>query len=441
MSSRFSGIYRILAGLVTAAILISGCAQATPTAAPVVEPAQATSAPQPTTPPAEPTKPPAPAEIKIGAGLQLSGWAVGDTELAHTLDYQMWVDQLNAQGGIYVKDYDKRIPVKLIVYDTESDIGKTVRMYEKLILEDKVDILLPPWATAFSFAVAPLVEQYKYPLIGTTEGSSQLREALRAGDFTYYFALWNPADVVGKAVVDMVKDVGVKSAAVIFVGTLYGIDQSAVITPMLGREGIDVKLIESYPLGVTDLSPLLKKIKDLNPDAILAISYPADAMLIQEQLMVIDFSPKLFYNSLSGYPAQLDKFGAAACEGMISEGAWNKNWSTPGTKEFYDEFTKRFNREPAWDSAITWASLQMWEQVLREVGLDREMQREYIASTLFDTIDGKVKFTSGENRFTGDANGANPPILGQWQKGVFEVVWPKDIQSAPLIFPKPAWAK
>ncbi len=162
-----------------------------------------------------------------------------------------------------------------------------------------------------------------------------------------------------------------------------------------------MKLIESYPLGVTDLSPLLKKIKDLNPDAILAISYPADAMLIQEQLMVIDFSPQLFYNSLSGYPAQLDKFGAEACEGMISEGAWNKNWSTPGTAEFYDEFTTRFNREPAWDSAITWASLQMWEQVLREVGLDREAQREYIATTLFDTIDGKVKFTSGENLLHG----------------------------------------
>jgi branched-chain amino acid transport system substrate-binding protein len=98
-----------------------------------------------------------------------------------------------------------------------------------------------------------------------------------------------------------------------------------------------------------------------------------------------------------------------------------------------------FDREPAWDTAITWASLQMWEDVLREVGLDREAQRDYIANTTFDTIDGKVKFTNGENYFTGDPDGAYPPLFGQWQGGVFEVVWPLEIASAELMYPKPDW--
>lgn len=382
---------------------------------------------------------PAPKTIKFGAGLQLSGWAVGDAELAHSQPYTLWVEQLNKQGGIYVKDYDKRIPVELIVYDTESDIGKTVRMYEKLILENKVDILLPPWATAFNFAIAPIIEQHKYPLISTTESSEQLREALRGGKFKYYFGMWNPAAVVGKELFNLIKDVGVKSAAVIFVGTTYGIDQSAVANPLLAREGINVQLIESYPLGVADLSPVLKKIQSLNPDALLAMSYPQDAMLIQQQLQVIGFNPKLFYNSLSGYPEQRNRFGAAAAEGMISEGAWNENWNTRGSKEFFKAFWAKWNREPAWDTAITWASLQMWEDALKEVGLDREAQRAYIAKTTFDTIDGKVKFTNGENVFTGDPKGAYPPIFGQWQKGVFEVVWPKEIASAKLIYPKPNW--
>jgi branched-chain amino acid transport system substrate-binding protein len=382
---------------------------------------------------------PPPKTIKIGAGLQLSGWAVGDTELAHTQPYEMWVEQLNQKGGIYVKDYDKRIPVELIVYDTESDIGKTVRMYEKLILEDKVDILLPPWATAYNFAVVPIVEQHKYPMIGTTESSEQLREALRGGRFKYYFGMWNPASVVGTELFKLLKDVGVKSTAVIFVGTTYGIDQSAVVTPLLAREGIAVQLIESYPLGVADLSPLLKKIQGLNPDALLAISYPQDAMLIQQQLQVINFNPKVFYNALSGYPEQRNRFGGDAAEGMLSEGAWNENWDTRGSKEFYKDFWDMWNREPAWDTAITWASLQMWEDVLREVGMDREAQRAYIANTTFDTIDGKVKFTNGENVYTGDPDGAYPPVFGQWQNGVFEVVWPKDIASSSLIYPKPAW--
>jgi branched-chain amino acid transport system substrate-binding protein len=81
----------------------------------------------------------------------------------------------------------------------------------------------------------------------------------------------------------------------------------------------------------------------------------------------------------------------------------------------------------------------MWEDILRDVGLDREAQREYLASTTFDTIDGNVKFTNNENKFTGDPNGANPPVFGQWQNGVFEVVWPSDVASAPLVHPKPEW--
>jgi len=415
--------------IILLAMILGGCAQP---ATPTVLPAETEAAAEPG--PTEPPLPPAPEKIKFGSALELSGWAVGDTELAHTINYNLWAEQLNAEGGIYVKDYDKRIPVELIIYDSESDIAKTVSLTEKLILEDKVDVILPPWATAFTFAVAPIINQYKYPMIGTTEASSQLREA----QFPYYFGMWNPASVVADAVVDLANKAGVKSAAVIFVGTLYGIDQSSMISPALAGGGVDVKLVESYPLGVTDLSPLLKKIKDLNPDALISISYPADAMLIQEQMTVIDFNPQLFYNSLSGYPQQRDKFGAEAVQGMISEGAWNKDY-TPNSAAYYDAFMAASNKEPAWDSAITWASLEMWEQVLREVGLDREKQREYIANTVFDTIYGKVKFTDGYNLDTGDPNGANPPVLGQWQDGVFEVIWPEDVSTKALIHPKPAW--
>jgi branched-chain amino acid transport system substrate-binding protein len=275
-------------------------------------------------------------------------------------------------------------------------------------------------------------------MIGTTESSSQLLAAAKAGQVPYYFGMWNPAEVVAPAVMGLVNEVGAKSAAVIFVGTLYGIDQSAILTRLLAANGIDVRLIESYPLGVTDLSPLLKKIKELNPDALLAISYPQDALLIQEQLAVIGFNPPLLYNSLSGYPQQRDKTGADAVQGMTSEGAWNRDFS-PGSAEFYDAFEAAYSREPAWDTAITWASLQMLEEVICQVGLDREAQREYLATNAFDTIYGKVKFTDQYNLPVGDPEGANPPVLGQWQDGVFQAIWPADLRSTPLIFPKPAW--
>ena len=85
-------------------------------------------------------------------------------------NYKMWVEEVNAKGGIYVKEYGKKLPVELIIYDDKSDVGTMVKLVEKLILQDKVDLLLPPWGTAMHFAIAPVATKYGYPVIGPTEG-------------------------------------------------------------------------------------------------------------------------------------------------------------------------------------------------------------------------------------------------------------------------------
>jgi branched-chain amino acid transport system substrate-binding protein len=93
----------------------------------------------------------------------------------------------------------------------------------------------------------------------------------------------------------------------------------------------------------------------------------------------------------------------------------------------------KFGKEPdRWASAHSWAGLQILQQSVEKVGLDRKALREHIASTEFDTIIGKLRFKDGENVST-------PGIVSQWQKGEFEVVWPTDRATAPALFPKPAW--
>jgi branched-chain amino acid transport system substrate-binding protein len=66
-------------------------------------------------------------------------------------------------------------------------------------------------------------------------------------------------------------------------------------------------------------------------------------------------------------------------------------------------------------------------------GLDRKAIRDYVASTEHQTLLGKIRFNGSENVGT-------PGSVSQWQKGEFEVVWPKANATAPLIAVKPAWA-
>ena len=90
--------------------------------------------------------------IIIGQAASLSGPLAPSHGFVSAPYYDYWVKVVNASGGIYVKEYGKKLPVELLIYDDKSDIGTMTRLLEKLIMEEKVDFLLPPWGTAMHFA-------------------------------------------------------------------------------------------------------------------------------------------------------------------------------------------------------------------------------------------------------------------------------------------------
>ena len=115
-------------------------------------------------------------KIVIGQAVSLSGPLATSNAVVSTPYYDLWVKDVNAEGGIYVKGYGKRLPVELLIYDDKSDIGTTTRLLERLIVEDKVDFLLPPWGTANLFAAAPIANKYGYILIGGAGGEEKLKD-------------------------------------------------------------------------------------------------------------------------------------------------------------------------------------------------------------------------------------------------------------------------
>src|SRR5207237_2680950 len=93
--------------------------------------------------------------------------------------YQLWADQVNQQGGLDLAGVKR--PVEFVVYDDQSDFGKAPGIYEKLITNDKVDLLLAPWGTPFHFAIAGVLERYKFPMVGNSAASVALRD-VKAGN-------------------------------------------------------------------------------------------------------------------------------------------------------------------------------------------------------------------------------------------------------------------
>jgi branched-chain amino acid transport system substrate-binding protein len=375
----------------------------------------------------------APAKILFGNPIALSGPYAPGAMMTQIRSYDLWVETVNAQGGIYVKEYGKKIPVEIIRYDDKSDLGTAVKLTEKLILDDKVHFILPPWGTATHFAIAPVINKYKYPVVGITVSSVKLKEM--APKIPYMFIVLNQPQEMGAALVELCKELGVKTAAVIHHTDLHGIEFAGNVVPQLAVSGVDVAMYKSYPLGAKDLSSLLKKVKAANVDAFIAFSYPPGTFLITGQAKAIGVNPKLFYATVGvAFPSYRDTFGANTVEGVMGAGVWNPKVS-PTAGKWFKRYVKRWGEEPdRWGTAGGYATVEVMQKAIEMAGtLDPVKVRKAIASEKFDTVLGPITFE-------GQFNTYYPGHVGQWQNGEFEVV-DKATRTAKPLYPKPAWPK
>ena len=367
------------------------------------------------------------APVRIGYAIARTGPWAGGAQVSQEPNFLMWAEQQNAAGGLDVKGVRRRI--ELIGYDDRSEIETCIRTYEKLMGSDKVDLILPPWGSNANFALAPLANRFGYPMLAPTALSRKLIDMR----LPYFFSLLQQPDRMMGALVDMLVASGVKTIAILYMDDLFGLENFAAINGALKKTGIQVVERKGYPLGVKDLSPVLRGIKDQNPDAFIGITYPPDTILASKQAKEIGFNPKIFYASVgTAYQLYRNVIGAGA-EGVTGMGSWNAKTS-PAAKAYFDAHTAKFGgKEPdRWASGHCWAGLEILAQAVAKVGLERKAIRDYVARTEHKTIIGPIRFEGSENVST-------PGTVAQWQKGEFEVVWPRSVATAQLVMPKPAW--
>jgi branched-chain amino acid transport system substrate-binding protein len=374
--------------------------------------------------------------IRIGASRSLTGPFAPIGKLAFGPIFQMWVDEVNATGGIYIKEYDKKLPVETVIYDDESSQDIMVRNLEKLIVEDKVDFIFPPVGTHFVLVAAPIVNKYEYLFVAMEGGASQIKEII-AGMPYFFSALSFSTHNQIPALADLMESEGVKTAAIVFLADDHGVEYSSAAVPQLALKGIDVSMIKSISMDVKDLSDVINEAKATSVDAFCIFAYPDQTLLSIGQSIQLGFNPKLFITSVgANFEFFQQSFGPAA-EGVMGFGAWNAKVS-PAHKELAEKITKQFGKETLdwWGHNLYYGALQFWQQAVEKAGtLDQSVIRDIFASEKFDTILGPTWFD--ENHLL--ATECHTGEVGQWQNGVFEVIAPSNKATAKPIYPKPAW--
>jgi branched-chain amino acid transport system substrate-binding protein len=373
--------------------------------------------------------------VKIGYALSRSGPNAGGAAVTTLPNYEMWVKEVNAAGGL--KLGDKRVPIEVVQYDDRSSAEEAARALERLITQDKVDFILPPWGTGLNLAVGPILNKAGYPHLASTAVTDRAPELAKRWPNSFWL-LGTSAGAANTLVDLLVKLRGEgkigDTVAMVSVADGFGIDLSGAARPALTKANFKLAYDKTYPVGTQDLSPIVNEVKALNPDVFIAFSYPPDTLGITEQARIASFNPKIFYTGVgTAFPLFKQKFGANA-EGVMGIGGWNGD-SAP-IKDYLarHKAASPNGAEPdRWASAVTYASLQMLQQAIERVGkIDREAVINDLQTGTFDTVIGKVKF---EN---------NLPTkywwVGQWQGGEFYGVGPASNEGARApIIPKPAW--
>ena len=120
----------------------------------------------------------APDKIRFGYAITQSGPLGPGAESTTVSQYKLWQKRVNDAGGITLKAFNKKVPIDLVGYDDQGKPDELLKLTERLIQSDRVDMILSPYATHMNMASAPVINKYQYPVILSTSASAQ---ALRAG--------------------------------------------------------------------------------------------------------------------------------------------------------------------------------------------------------------------------------------------------------------------
>jgi branched-chain amino acid transport system substrate-binding protein len=369
-------------------------------------------------------------KVKIGYAISKTGPNAGGASITQIPNYEMWVKDVMAKGGLKVGD--KRLPIEVIEYDDRSNSEEAVRAVERLVTQDKVDLLFPPWGTGLNLAVGPVFNKYGYPQLAFSAVTDKAPELAKRWPNSFWFLGTSKQYI--DALVDLLSrarsegKIGA-NVAMISVADGFGIDLSSAARAGFAKAGFKLAYDKSYPVGTQDLTPLIGEAQRSGADTFVAFSYPPDTFALTEQSRIASFAPKVLFLGVGvGFPIYPGKFGPNV-EGIVSLGGWDPH--NKGVQEYAKKHEAMFKRGPdRWGSVVGYASLQMLEQAIERVGrIDRAAIIKELQSGTFDTVLGKIKL---QNNMPKDAF----PLIGQWQNGFFAGVAPK---GAPLVLPKPAW--
>jgi branched-chain amino acid transport system substrate-binding protein len=249
----------------------------------------------------------APAEIKIGT-LYASSGRYASISMPVYNGLKLWVDQKNADGGVYVKAFDKKLPVKLVSYDDQSNTATAATLYNQLITQDKVDLLVADSGSVLTAPAVAIARDHKMFLFDQTgTGASFFSK-----DNPYIALMADPASTIWpKPVADFVSHdgpgLGIKKVALLYATNEFTGTQANAFRKFVKDSGAPIEIVydQGVPTETTNYTVIINNIASKNPDAVIHFGYAPNDIAFLRNVQDVGVNFKMLFNIYSGLETEL----------------------------------------------------------------------------------------------------------------------------------------
>lgn len=363
--------------------------------------------------------------VRIGVALSQTG-NLADSAAPYFKGLDLWREQANARGGLAGR------PIEFVVYDDRSDPATAARLYEKLITDDKVNLVISSLGSATAATGSAVAEKHKMVMIN----GGGAAEAIQQRGFKYVFQTAARISSYADGIIPMIDKYKIKSIALVSRDYAAARDISKAIKEQIKDKDVKIVMDEYFPAGTADFSSQIAKGLQLQPDLWIGLLYPSEAIETVRQFHSMNYMPKFFIANGVSQDDFIKSAGKDA-EYALGMSLFEPSLPSEGNKEFVKSYHDKYSADPGYYSAFGFVAGTVLEAAVKKAAsIDTEKVREALTTLKLGTVMGRHEVDPNTYMQIGVKG-----LVVQVQNGKREVVWPEEYKTAEPKLPIPVWDK
>ncbi|MFT0545519.1 amino acid ABC transporter substrate-binding protein [Allopusillimonas ginsengisoli] len=375
--------------------------------------------------------------IRIGMTVSSTGsFALASQSGARGVE--VWVKDVNARGGIDVAGQKRK--VELVKRDDRSDKQMVTRVYEGLVTDDKVDLVMAPFGSTLTAAAATVTERLNKFMMIWSAASDQLYQQ----GFKYIVSgTQMPVSKMLDASLGLADQLGIKKVAIVYSDEPFPSGLAEGGRERAKEKGMDVVMFERYPKGQKDFSTLLQKARASGAQAFIPTSYEGDLISMVRQMRQLNINFPYTFMVYASTP-QFQAIGKDS-DYIFSHTNYDPaiNWKVNAgldREQFAKAYTEAFPKAefaPDFQTALAYGAGVITEEIIKKAGsLDASALKQA-------SMDLSDKLTVVAGPYAIDERGMQlkmpfPVVQLMPGKGLV-TVFPADVATSKPVYPIPAW--